>query len=640
MGNDSHRIGRSVKLLAALAVLGAVSLVGCHDWPDERVTAIEAQNILRELNEIDTVREPNIPIPAIYKLPPTKVKQTVGGAEEWKLFYFAKYHTAEKMRQIIHEQFATELFNQKGQSTTVHDYTVTANPETNQIIVRAPTEADIDAVLDVIEMTDVPPIQVRIDLMVSELYADLTMDRETTLLIQNLFGEGVTLGGKEDAGKLSPAFPGAALRDPAREKFGLKIGVSTGEEGHRFEALVDILVSRGYLKILMNPSLEVVNGAMARIQAKEHIPLQQTFLRGPTTDSLIEVRTEYYDIIDSLQITPHVYADGYIGLETEAQIAAYLTPEGIKQLPIVTERTITNKDNRIRHGESLIIGGIRKTEKRDVVRGVPILKDIPGLNLLFSGRDFEERAKEVIFIITPTISTYGMPNAEMVEKLRERHASPMTQALHEQMMDPLGIRARDQEQERQIEEARSAQKTLEAEKAAARYEAIETGQQLHKLESDLGEAQARVDELTARAQEAAAEAARAEAEAEKARAAVDKTNKEAQARVDELTAKAQEATAKAAQAQAEAEKAKTEAQRAKAEAEKARAETQKAQEEKAEEPTEQPPPQAQPEGEAPTEQPPEAQKEAEKPKDEQQESGQSPPPADANDASAPPQGQN
>jgi len=634
MGNESHRIGRSVKLLAAFAVLGAVSLVGCHDWPDERVTAIEAQNILRELSEIDTVREPNIPIPAIYKLPPTKVKQMVGGAEEWKLFYFAKYHTAEKMRQIIHEQFATELFNQKGQSTTIHDYTVTANSETNQIIVRAPTEADIDAVMDVLEMTDVPPIQVRIDLMVSELYADLTMDRETTLLIQNLFGEGVTLGGKVDAaGNLSPAFPGAALRDPAREKFGLKIGVSRGDEGHRFEALVDILVSRGYLKILMNPSLEVVNGAMARIQAKEHVPLQQIFLRGGYGDtSYVETKTEYYDIIDSLKITPHVYADGYIGLETEAQIAAYLTPEGIKQLPIVTERTITNKDNRIRHGESLIIGGIRKTEKRDVVRGVPILKDIPGLNLLFSGRDFEERAKEVIFIITPTISTYGVPNADMVERLRERHASPMTQALHEQMMDPLGIRARDQEQERQIEEARSAQKTLEAEKAAARQEAMVTGQQLHKLESDLGEAQVKVDELTTKAEEAAAEAARAEAEAEKAKADVDKTNKEAQARVDELTAKAQEATAKAAQAQAEAEKARAEAEKAKAETKKAR--------EKVEEPTEQNPPQAQPEGETPTEQPPEAKKEAEKPKDEQQESGQSPPPADANDASAPPQSQN
>jgi type II secretory pathway component GspD/PulD (secretin) len=184
--------------------------------------------------------------------------------------------------------------------------------------------------------------------MVSELYADLTMDRETTLLITDLFGEGVFLGGKQNGTDVLPAFPGAALRDPARAKFGLKVGVWQDD----FKALVDILVSRGYLKILMNPSLEVVNGEMAKIQSKQHVPLQQiTYTSGGVAGGLIlGTETLYYDVIDSLQITPHVFADGYIGLETTAQIAAYLTPEGIKQTPIVTERTITNKDNRIRLG--------------------------------------------------------------------------------------------------------------------------------------------------------------------------------------------------------------------------------------------------------------------------------------------------
>ena len=455
MGNNRRTISRIRRLLAAFLIGVALCLSGCHDWPDERVTAIEAQNILRELSEIDTVEDPNIPIPPMYTLPPKRVKHMVGGEEECRLFYFAKYHTAEKLAELLDEQFSNRIFDKDGKSKVVPNFGVTASPGTNQLVVRALTEDDIDAIQEVIEQTDVPPIQVQIDCMVSELYADLTVDRETSLLIQNLFGEGVALGGKtDDDGTMLPAFPGAALRDPARERFGLKIGISRGEEGHRFEALVDILVSRGYLKILMNPTLQVVNGEMAKIQAKEHVPLQQIFLRGGYgSENYVETRTEYYDIIDSLAITPHVFADGYIGLKTEAQIAAYLTPEGIKQLPIVTERTITNDENRIRHGESLIIGGIRKTEKRDVVRGVPILKDIPVLNLLFSGRDFEERAKEVIFIITPTISTGGVPNEEIVEMLRERHVSPMTQALHEQMMDPLGIKARDLEEERQIEQA-------------------------------------------------------------------------------------------------------------------------------------------------------------------------------------------
>ncbi len=515
----------------AFVVLGALVLQGCHDWPDERGTAIEAQNILRDISRIETIADPNVPIPAVYNAPPKKIRQMVGGAEEWKLIYFCKYHTANDIKQIVHEQFATELFNKKGQSTTLRDYTVSANQSTNQLIVRCPTEQDVDSVLEIITETDIPPIQVKIECLVSELYADLTVDRETSILIENLFGEQIKLGGKVDSsGDVLPAFPGASLRDPAREKFGLKVGVSTGVEGHKFEALVDILVSRGYLKILMNPTLEVVNGQVAKIQSRQHVPLQQVTIAsgGFGGETILRTQTEYYDIIDSLEITPHVFADGYIGLQTSAQIAAYLTPEGIKQLPIVTERTITNKDNRIRHGESLIIGGIRKSEKRDVIRGVPILKDIPILNMLFSGRDFEERGTEVIFILTPTVSTGGKPNQDIIDMLKRQHSSPMTQGLHEAVMDPLGTKAREQESERQIEQARSAQHQSEAEMNAARLEAMETGQQIQDLSEELDETKAQVEQVNTKADEATSKAVAAEARAQKATAEAQKARDEAE----------------------------------------------------------------------------------------------------------------
>lgn len=504
MGNDSHnKVRCGIRLCVAFAAFVSLGLAGCHDWPDERVTAIEAQSILRQLAEIDPVVDANIPIPEMYRRPPVKTRQIVGGAEEWKLFYFARYHTAVQLERVVREQFSSRIFDAKGKSQTVPNFTVTAHPSTNQLIARAMTELDIDAILEVIEFIDVPPIQVRIDCMISEMYADLTVDRETTILIENLFGAGVRLGGKEDTKGVLPAFPGAALRDPARERFGLKIGIH--REQDKFQALLDILVSRGYLKILMNPSLEVVNGQSAHIQAKSRVPIQQVTVRSGFGDTaILETRTEYYDIIDSLRITPHVFADGYIGLETEARISAHMTPEGVKQLPVTTERTITNKDNRIRHGESLIIGGMRKSERRDVVRGVPILKDIPLLGLLFSGRDFEERAKEIIFIITPTISSGGVPNQEMVDMLRVRHQSPMTQAIHERVLDPLGMRAREDEQ-RQLETDQAGMQEVrlarEARIAAAREQMQEMNQRVEALEAELEQVRAEAQKAAAETQE-------------------------------------------------------------------------------------------------------------------------------------------
>lgn len=417
-----------------LILLTTLAVTGCRDWPDERNTAIETQNILDDLDRVEVVSDANLPKWAGQTQPPMKVLQVVGGAEEWKLVYFCRYHKANQMQEIVREQFASQIFNQKGQSATVHNYTVTTNPGTNQLIVRTPTEADVDAVLELLEEIDVPPVQVHIDCLVSELSSSMAMDRETTLLIENLFGEKVVVGGRDDGdGSILPAFPGASLREPAREKFGLKIGVDKPVSGHQVRALVDILVSRGYLKVLMNPTLDVLNGQTAKIQSSQRIPLQQIVVQsgGFGDDVILRTHTAYHKVIDSLQITPNVFADGSISLDTRVQISSYLAPRGVTQSQIVTQRIITNKDNRIRLGQSLIIGGIRKTEKRDVIRGVPILKDIPVLNLLFSGRDSEEQATELLFVLTPTISTGGRPIEEMQDAIEQRHSLPMSRVTTE-----------------------------------------------------------------------------------------------------------------------------------------------------------------------------------------------------------------
>ncbi len=396
---------------------------GCGNFFDEKTTELHQRAILKEISEIEPA-EPSYPKPDVYMTEPLILEQMVGGAPEFKLFYFCKYHTAVELEQLIHKQFATKLFDEKGKSSTVTDYTVSSMPATNQLVVRCPTREDTQAVLQTLEMVDIPPIQVRIDCLISEVYSDITMDWETTLLIENLFGERISLGGKRSDGTIYPAFPGAALRDAARATFGLKTGYVRNEGilGHEFKALVDVLISRGYLKILMNPTLEVVNGKTAEILTSEHVPLEQVEIYDPVSQRYT-ISTQYIDVVDSLKITPHVFADGYIGLETTALIGSKSTPEGVKQIPIVTKRQVTNKENRIREGESLVIGGITKTEKRSVVRGVPFLKDIPILGILFSSKDFEERGKEVLFILTPTVSSGGKPNIDIVNELRRKHTT-------------------------------------------------------------------------------------------------------------------------------------------------------------------------------------------------------------------------
>ena len=458
-------------VLIPLAVCAIVFFSGC-DFFDERSTHIESNKIMRDISQINKIppEEKEAEKPQVYKLPPKIIEGKVGEIKDAKLFYFTKHHSPKSLKELLDEQFSKKFFDKKGKPYPVKDYGVSINHGTNQLVVSCPSVADAEEVKTFLQQTDVPPIQVKIDCLISEVYSDHTMDWETTLEIQNLLGMGFTLRGKKEGDRLLPAFPGAALRDIARSSFGLKTGLvlNEGENGHEFSALVDLLVSKGYLKILMNPSLEVVNGRTARIETEEQVPIDRIQNIHPVSGA-ITYETIFEPVIDSLEITPTVFGDGYISIKTKAIIGSKSTPEGVKQVPIVTKREVNIEENRIRPGESLVIGGITKTEKRSVVRGVPFLKDIPIIGIIFSSKDFEERGKEVLFIITPTISTGGVSNEQMVNELREKH-DPVngSRSIFSTITDPHG-----QKRYTDIVEEEATEATAEKIKAQRRVKELE-----------------------------------------------------------------------------------------------------------------------------------------------------------------------
>jgi flagellar biosynthesis GTPase FlhF len=548
MTSSGQNVSRSRWLITALTVGLVIWVGGICSLFAQTNTEHNAEKALSDLQIDTTINDPNIPIPEIYETPPVIKEQIVGGAPEFKLFYFCKHHTSDELKQIVHEQFATELFDAKGKSTKVTDYTVSSNPATNQLIARCPTRDDVEAVLEVLEAVDVPPIQVKIDCLISEIYADFTFDRETTIAIENLFGEDITMkpGGTAFGADVQqlvlddeflPAFPGASLRELIRSRMGLKIGYLS--QSHDFTALVDLLESRGYLKILMNPMIETINGKTAVVTSTQHVPLQTVTkfipIKSGGSDYTPQTELEYIDVIDSLEITPHVFADGSIALETDILLGAKNTPDGVKQVPIVTKKEINSKENRIRPGESLIIGGMRKAESFGVVRGVPILKDIPILGFLFSGEDTEERAVETVFVLTPTYSTGGRPKQEIMKEIRRKHAPASPGALQEAITDFFGDKSLKEQQQRDALEAEHSRLEAEAETVQVRSAARES--------------EARAERLTVEAQKATTDAAQTKADAEKLMAEAKKLMAEAEAK-----AKA----AEKAKREAEAEKAKKE----------------------------------------------------------------------------------
>ena len=487
--------------LATLLFVG-----GCGDFFAQKPTELQSQVILNELRDIQENSNVENPLPEVYRRP----AETIEVSNGFKLFYFARHHPADKLADLVDTQFSqffrTESSQKlpKGKEYPKPTYTVSPNLATNQVIIHCPTAQEADKVLEFLHKVDVPPIQVNIDCLILERFADVTTDWETAITIFDLFGEGITLGTKD-----GPEFPGASLREPRRAEFGLDIGYWNQElPPDEFRVVVDVLISRGYLKVLMNPTLETINGNKATISAREYAPLEK-ILSQPGFDEPFNL-TDYQWVEGKLEVTPHVYADGSIGLETEVKLGSRSKPEGVVQTSIITERSVKVGENRIEPGHSLVIGGVRKSEERSVIRGVPVLKDIPILNILFSSKDFEEKATEIIFILTPSISAGGVEYAKMVQQVRQKYSKPEYESgLHETLTDPLGAGAYTSHIEQQAVQAKFERFKAEIEKAEAL-------QEVNRLKQELLDAAEEVLVERAKAAKAQSDALKARQEAQKA----------------------------------------------------------------------------------------------------------------------------
>ena len=473
-------------IFRALGVLSGFFLLffqgGCGDFFEKQTTEIETR---RTLDELGQIREnPNIgnPLPELYRKEPQRIKVN-GGV---KLFYFTQNHTVDKLANLVKGQMSVK---------------VTPNPATNQLIMQCKDDSQVDEVLEFLRTVDVQPIQVNIDCIVLERFADVTTDWQTKIQIENILGEGIWASGKTQydsdgvaiKGTEGLAFPGAALREEVRDSFGLDIGILRGKSGHQIKAVVDMLVSRGYLKILMNPSIETINGQRAKVTSREEARHEKIV---STKDVDPYSLTEYVWVEDSLEVTPYVFADGSIGLETSIKLGSSSKPEGVAQASVITERSVDIKDNRIAPGDSLVIGGIRKSTKRSVIRGVPFFKDLPLIGIFFSSKDFEEHATEVIFILTRTISSGGIEYAKMAEDIQKKHSTPKYEKGLEQMVtDPFGSGYYTDLIETDVAEAKFKQFKAELEKAKALVELGETKEKLIESAERLAEEQKRNREL-------------------------------------------------------------------------------------------------------------------------------------------------
>ena len=186
----------------------------------------------------------------------------------------------------------------------------------------------------------------------------------------------------------------------------------------QFLAQLSALQQKGEARVRANPRIATVSGRRASIFVG-----RQRYIVTP-----IDTGNGQRNFIDAgvrLQITPYTGGEKQILVDVDTEVSTLSALDPVTRLPEKSTRTANTKV-RVDDGQTLVIGGLRQQETRNVTTKVPILGDLPLLGpLLFRSRNKRTTNTELVLFITPRLlsDTGHLPAAEE-KKLKDRFLAP------------------------------------------------------------------------------------------------------------------------------------------------------------------------------------------------------------------------
>ena len=155
-------------------------------------------------------------------------------------------------------------------------------------------------------------------------------------------------------------------------------------------------------EVVSAPRVITANGKEAVIEQGTEIPYQESASSGATT-------TQFKKAVLSLKVTPQITPDDRIILDltvSKDSVGQLLPSATGGAVPSIDTRTITTQV-LVNDGQTVVLGGILETERRDTVNKVPFLGDIPGLGALFRSKSRTDNKDELLIFVTPKILREG-----------------------------------------------------------------------------------------------------------------------------------------------------------------------------------------------------------------------------------------
>jgi type IV pilus assembly protein PilQ len=171
--------------------------------------------------------------------------------------------------------------------------------------------------------------------------------------------------------------------------------------------LVDLeltaLEAEGRGEIISTPRVITANQKEASIEQGVEIPYQQSASSGATT-------VQFKKAVLSLTVTPQVTPDNNIIMDLRVHkdnVGEVISTGGLGgTVPSIDTRAVETQV-LVKDGQTVVLGGIYETERRETMTKVPVLGDIPYLGAAFRSKQRTNNKAELLIFVTPRILEEG-----------------------------------------------------------------------------------------------------------------------------------------------------------------------------------------------------------------------------------------
>lgn len=300
--------------------------------------------------------------------------------------------------------------SEEGGSLISNRGSVVTDKRTNSLII-TDTAVKLAEIRDLIELVDIPVRQVMIEARIVIAQSDATKnlgiqwggsalnigDKSVTTLSGDTANATGLLEDVINGDPLEVVYPGALLVDlGVAGSSGFAVGFANDDLF--LSAELSALEAEGDGEVVSQPKVITGDKQPALIKSGTEIPFQESSASGRTTVS-------FKDAVLELNVTPSITPDDRVMLElkiNQDSIGELVQGEFGAQIPTI-DTTEIDTQVLVGNGETVVLGGIFKTEDIRSVNKVPFFGDIPYVGALFRNESNTSEKTETLIFITPRI---------------------------------------------------------------------------------------------------------------------------------------------------------------------------------------------------------------------------------------------